>query len=391
MQHRHRLKRTLKTYLIVILALVVCFGGFVQSATADDPAIWEIAEHPYSNSDITFQDVVFINRTHGWVVGITTEGIGGGVILHSNDSGVSWHEQHHDSEQAFRQIAVIDDLTLWVTGRGGLVYTTDGGKQWINSTTIGPGASGLGGVIFSNATHGWTSTYSNLYTTTDAGQSWENVSSWVFDDNARDFHIRNSEIWVIGFYGIYYSNDFGVEWKQLYTHGGWSMSFVETGGAWAVDDNLLASSFDGYTWSSHALPRPSPFGGYYPPYFSDVFFVDPYNGWLGGLETPITYTPNGGLDWYDQGVEIDTRINGLEFINQTHGWAVGSDGTILRTTKGNEIGARLWRGLTDYVILIPIGATIIGIVAVVMLYRRRRMPEKPLSKQIQSSGTIDIE
>lgn len=369
--------------------MAICLEGFVQPTTADNPPIWEITEHPYVDSDVTFRDVIFINRTHGWVVGITTEGIGGGVILHSNNSGLSWHEQHHDAEQSFRQIAAIDDRSFWVSGFGCLVYTTDGGKHWFNSTRIGPGTSGLGGLIFYNVTHGWTSTYSNLYKTSDSGQSWENVSSWIFDDTARDFHIRNSEIWAIGFYGIYYSSDFGGEWTQLYPQGGGAMSFLETGEAWAIGSSMLASSLDGYTWQTHELPRPSPFGGYYPPYFSAVSFIDSSNGWLGSIETPIVYTPNGGLDWYDQGVEFDTAIMGLEFINRTHGWAVGSKGTILRTTKGNEIGTRLWKGLTDYVILAPIGLAIIGIVTVAILRKHHRGERLPQS--IEQSGTIGIE
>lgn len=374
----------------MIFTLAICLGGFIQPTTADDFPIWEATEHPYIDSDVSFRDVVFVNRTHGWVTGITSEGIGGGVILHSNDGGESWYEQYHDSEQWFLQIAVINYNTLWVAGLGGMVYTTDGGNHWHNSTRIGSGTTGLIGVIFNNSTHGWTSTNHDLFRTIDAGQSWENVSSWVFDDSGREYYIRNSEIWIIGFQGIYYSDDFGVEWAQVYSQGGWSMSFVENGGAWAVGDNMLASSADGVSWTAQALPRPTPFGGYYPPYFSDMFFIDPSNGWLGGSETPISYTPNGGLDWYDQGVEIDTRIMGIELINQTHGWAVGSKGTILRTTRGNTIGTRLWKGLTDYVILVPIGVTIIGIVAVFMLRKRQRR-ERQSPQSNEPSSSIGIE
>ncbi|MDF1541173.1 MAG: YCF48-related protein [Candidatus Thorarchaeota archaeon] len=386
---RSKIIGDISKYIIIYTIIAICIGSIARPVAEILP-IWEISEHPYVGSDVSFRDVVFINRTHGWVVGITTEGIGGGVILHSNDSGISWHEQYHDPEQRFQQIAIVDSKTLWVTGLGKLVYTTDGGKHWYNSTTIGSGTSGLSSITFSNVSHGWTSTNADLYKTTDAGQSWENVSSWIFDDTVKEFYIQNSKIWVISFYGIYYSNDFGGEWSQLYTQGGWSMSFLETGGAWAVGSSMLASSFDGYTWQTHELPRPSPFGGYYPPYFSAVSFIDQFNGWLGSIETPIVYTPNGGLDWYDQGVEFDTAIMGLEFINQTHGWAAGSKGVILRTTRGNEIGTRLWKGLTDYVILAPIGITIIGVVTVFILRKHRRRG-KQLPQSNEPSSAIGIE
>jgi photosystem II stability/assembly factor-like uncharacterized protein len=376
-------------HIIALTVIMMILVGVIPISVEGNSPIWEQTNHPYSDTDVSFRDIVFINSTHGWTTGITSEGIGGGIILHSNDSGRSWYEQYHDSEQRFRQIALIDAMRIWGTGFGRLIYTIDGGKSWTNSTTIGSGTTGLSSVTFSNSTHGWTSTNNDIFKTRDSGQSWENITSWNFPDTAREFEIRGSEIWVISFYGIYYSSDYGIEWQQLYSQGGWSLSFISSGGAWAVGSEMLASSFDGYSWSPHELPRPSPIGGVYPPYFSDVIFMDSFNGWIGGLETPVAYTPNGGLDWYDQGIEIDTRIMGLDFINMTHGWAVGSKGTILRTTKGTDIGTRLWRGVTDYVILIPIGVSILGIIVVIIRKKRRVRKQLPLSNQPSSSIGIE--
>ncbi len=363
--------RILRKHLIVLFSLALCFGGFIQPSAAIEPPIWEVLDNPWSDTYVFYNDVVFINETHGWVTGRTIEGIGGGTILHTDDGGTTWQEQHHDASQAFQQIAVIDQNTLWVTGRGGLVYTTDGGQTWQNSTTIGPG-SGLLAVIFANASHGWTSTKDILYNTVDCGQTWQNVSSWGFDDNVRDFYVQDSEMWAIGFYGIYYSNDLGGTWEQLYNQGGGGMSFPEDGGAWAVDDNMLAYSVDRRTWVSQQLPRPSPLGGFIGPYLSGIFFIDSSNGWLGGTETPVAYTPNGGLDWYDQEAGGNGRIMAFAFINQTHGWAVGSNSVILRTTRGNTIGVRLWKGLTDHVILLPLAALVVGVIIIWKRFPRRR-------------------
>jgi photosystem II stability/assembly factor-like uncharacterized protein len=361
--------RISKKYFVALLAIFVLFGGSMHTVTANDEPVWEELANPYTDTEVTFRDIVFINETHGWVVGITTEGIGGGVILHTNDGGNSWQEQHHDTTQAFRQISVVNNNTIWVTGRGGLVYTIDGGQEWKNSTTIGSGTSGLLSLSFINSTHGWTTTNRNLYKTVNGGQTWENVTSWTMDDTARDFFIQNSELWVIGFYGIYYSSDFGNTWSQLFGLGGWSMCFIDSNGAWAVDDEMIAYSFDGLVWNTQPLPRPSPFGAINQPYFSDILFLDSSHGWVCGLETPIAYTPNGGRDWYEQGIELDVRIMALEFLNQSHGWAVGSDGTILRTTHGGVYGTRLWQGLTDYVIMYPLSISLIGTLSAFIVIR----------------------
>lgn len=359
------------------LVIMMFFLGFVHPAAANDTPIWDILDNPYSNSDISFKDVKFLNSTHGFVVGVTTEGIGGGVILFTNNSGDSWFEQHHDANQRFRQISIVNQNVIWVTGLGGLVYTTDGGLNWANSTTIGSGLSGLGAISFVNETHGWTSTNKVLYTTSDSGVTWEDVASWQYNDTARDFHISDSRIWLIGYYGIYYSSDFGSTWSQQFNQGGWSLSFTEGDIAWAVADNMLAQSNDGLIWNSQALPRISPFGGFNPPYFSDVLFLTGSIGWIAGLETPVSFTPNGGIDWYTQNTGTDNvRINALDFINVTHGWAAGSRGTIIRTTRGDSYTSRLWKGLTDHVIVLPIVA-FIAIISIFILKKRTRNTNTP--------------
>ncbi|MGY5871606.1 MAG: YCF48-related protein [Candidatus Thorarchaeota archaeon] len=371
-------------HITISLVIMMFFFGSVHIAVANGTPIWDIIENPYSNSDVRYRDVKFLNSTHGFVVGVTTEGIGGGVILSTIDSGDSWFERHHDANQAFRQISIVDQNVIWITGRGGLVYTTDGGLNWTNSTTIGSGTSGLGAISFVNETHGWTSTNKVLYTTSDSGATWEDVASWQYNDTARDFHISDSRIWLIGSYGIYYSSDFGSTWSQQFNRGGWSLSSTEGDIAWAVADNMLARSNDGVQWYSQVLPRISPFGGYYPPYFSDVLFLTSSIGWLAGLETPVSFTPNGGIDWYTQNTGTDgVRIYTLDFINQTHGWAAGSQGTIIRTTIGDSYTSRLWKGLTDYVIILPILAAFIGISSIFIFrkrYRNTKGPARPTQK-----------
>lgn len=362
-----------KSFIVSIsatLVIMMLILGSAQPATTPNTPTWDILDNPYSGSDVSYKDVRFLNGTHGYVVGVTTEGIGGGVILFTNDSGNSWSEQYHDESQAFRQISIVNQNVIWITGRGGLVYTIDGGLHWINSTPIGSGTSGVSAISFANETHGWTSTNDVLYSSRNSGISWAVVTSWQYNDTARDFYIQGSRIWLIGYFGIYYSSDFGNTWSQQYNQGGWALSFTEGDIGWAVADNMLAHSNNGLIWKSQAVPRRAPFGGFNPPYFSDVLFLTSSIGLLAGLETPISFTPNGGVDWYIQITGTnDVRMNSLDFINETYGWAVGSRGTILRTTKGNFYSSRLWKGLTDYVIVIPILISFIGITSILVIKR----------------------
>ncbi len=356
-------------YLSSLMFYAPVFSGIAYGPLQTTETTWEQVESDYP--DALFRDVVFVNASHGWITGQVERGRGEGIILHTNDSGITWHEQFYNESQVFRHIEVIDQETLWVAARGRLYYTTDGGQIWNERVNIGPG-SGLLHVRFMNTTHGWTSTGRILYKTVDGGQSWQIVPSWTFNDTARYIHTSTIGLWIIGFYGIYFSSFNSEIWEQRFNQGGRSMSFVNDGMAWAVGSGMLARMVDGQTWISQTLPRPNPFGGFRLPYFSDIAFLDTSNGWLVGQETPIAYTPNGGWDWYAQDVPIESRIMSIFLHNQTHGWATGSNGVIMKTTKGNTIGTRLWKGVTDQVILSIIGISVLGIVGAIALLRRRK-------------------
>lgn len=68
-----------------------------------------------------------------------------------------------------------------------------------------------------------------------------------------------------------------------------------------------------------------------------------------GLSTPIVATSNGGRSWYAQNSGLtDTTLNRVDFVDNTHGWAVGEPheisgnsstpgpGTIIATTNGGK-------------------------------------------------------
>ncbi|MCK4565958.1 MAG: hypothetical protein KAU48_01480, partial [Candidatus Thorarchaeota archaeon] len=325
--------------IIIILLIIGCGVNSHSSSISvvekqsfipmQETATWQIQNHSYFHEDTTFRDVYFINSTHGWVVGQNKTGLGGGIILNTEDAGNSWNLQLYNSSHWFSSIDVIDSQTIWVTGTGGFVYTTNGGQSWNDSKVIDIEA-GLGAVKFINETHGWTSTMNDVYRTTDTGQTWLNITTWTFDDTLKMIHFASpSEAWAMGFFGIYHSEDSCETWEQQYSLGGWSLSFVSDSEAWAVADSWIAKMVDGETWTEQPTPRSSRGSGLsYPPYFTDVFFIDQMHGWLVGLETPVAYTPNGGAIWYAQDVpdEMDRRMMAVHFVNGTCGWVVGSGG-----------------------------------------------------------------
>ncbi len=357
-------------------------GGNGYAETGD---VWSRQEHGLNSTDLRFKDVEFVNSTHGWIVGEDRTGTYGGVILSTSDAGNSWHLSLNNSAPYHERMCIVDRQAIWVTGESALFYSFDLGRTW-NKSVVVDVESGMSTVEFFNRTHGWTATMGTLYRTTDGGESWQEVPGWSFSgDVPIEMHFSSAtEAWAIGFFGIYYSKDGGDVWDRQFNRGGWALSFVDAAEAWAVGESLLVHMTDDYTWTEEPLPRRSPIPALGSPYLTDVMFWDASNGWIVGgspSDAHVLYTPNGGSDWYEQESPAGPteRLMAIDLVNMTHGWAVGYDGIIIRTTQATSLGSRLWIGMTD-----PVFATnaLVGLVTVALLatgvllgrrhYRRRK-------------------
>lgn len=351
--------------------------------------VWTVVNDDFVSANVAPDDIVFVNVTHGWVLSKTEESLFNGIILHTRDGGDTWSSSLQNTSDRYRKIAVIDTDTIWVTCRTGLYYTNNSGNTW-HQIIVGTDNEDFSfyGVYFFNRTHGWTSSDTHMYKTVDSGKTWQMLNSVAADDRARMIRFLSpQEGWVIGSFGIYHTTDGGETWTKSYNKGGWTISVISATEAWAVGDEWIAKMSDGKTWVTQPSPRDSPFPPPIAPYYSDIFFLDSMHGWLAGLETEIAYTPNGGRDWYSQSFYGDTRVKSIYFINMTHGWAVGTGGYIYRTTRGDSLGARLWMGLSDPIIIGAISVPVVLIVSIIGLLRVRK---KQHVHQKSTDGTIDI-
>ncbi len=69
---------------------------------------------------------------------------------------------------------------------------------------------------------------------------------------------------------------------------------------------------------------------------NDVYFADSQNGWAVGYEGTILKTTNGGTTWIQVNSGIQEAIFSTHFTDLQNGWSVGSHGSILSTNNGGH-------------------------------------------------------
>jgi photosystem II stability/assembly factor-like uncharacterized protein len=76
--------------------------------------------------------------------------------------------------------AVSEERAFMGLGRGGLIWTRDGGRTWreaISYLVANPNDGTVGPIYFVDELHGWVVTYTAIFRTVDGGETWEFVGA----------------------------------------------------------------------------------------------------------------------------------------------------------------------------------------------------------------------
>lgn len=92
-----------------------------------------------------------------------------------------------------------------------------------------------------------------------------------------------------------------------------------------LNSAILHSSDGGGNWVSQKSPLPTD--------FMAIFFLDHNNGWAVGKNGAVIHTTDGGNNWIDKTgpVQTNKRLMDVQFVDSQQGWIVGNYGTILHT------------------------------------------------------------
>lgn len=103
-----------------------------------------------------------------------------GVVIKSNNNGVTWSAVASPTSGTLRAVEVMGPYTFWIgSGTGGIWYTTNGGETW---TQFSPsGVVRVDDIVFATEEVGYilagapNATTARLYTTFNAGQDWSST------------------------------------------------------------------------------------------------------------------------------------------------------------------------------------------------------------------------
>jgi len=123
-----------------------------------------------------FRDIQFVNENTGFVVGGRGTFGSTGVLLKTEDGGLTWNQAYSNKLPTLTHISIVDEQNIWVSGFGGTILsTTDLGLTWKKLTlAISPPPS-LTTIQFVDESNGWVGSrddWLGFYRTTDGGDTW---------------------------------------------------------------------------------------------------------------------------------------------------------------------------------------------------------------------------
>jgi photosystem II stability/assembly factor-like uncharacterized protein len=277
----------------------------------------------------SFRGLCLVNDQIIWVSGSN------GFVGKSLDAGKTWQWMQPKGYEKldFRDIQAFDENRAIIVNAGSPAYilsTTNGGKTWSEHYKNTDSAIFLDGLDFWDAQNGIIfgdpiEKKLQLLKTSDAGVTWQNISS--------NFNFTMA----IGEAGFAAS---GTTIKAL----GEGKVWIATGGA---ESNVYYSSNYGNTWKKFKCPIQQ--GESSTGVFSIDFFDAKRGIAVGGnylkdtdATNNVLYTTNGGKKWRKPRKGVSGYRSGVVYVNSSIGVATGTSGTDISLD-----GGRSWTNISS--------------------------------------------
>ncbi|MBU2652502.1 MAG: hypothetical protein KKA81_16370 [Bacteroidetes bacterium] len=276
------------------------------------------------------RDVYFLNSSRGFAVGALNDATGGGLILRTDDGGMTWLTDDVP-DIAVGNITFVDQDNGWAVGSHLLHRTRNGSAAeptWTEQTITDT----MNAVAFADTSLGWlVGKDGKILRTTNGGATWSSISPITSFSLFRLQFVGPDSGWAVGNNGvILFSADSGKSWVKQDWGGSNDLNglfFTDNMNGWVVGalGIMLHTTDGGVTWN--ILPA------YTSNDLEAVRFAPGGRGWAVGASGTILFTSDGST-WTSQPSGVATRLNSMFFLDDNVGWIVGVQGIVLRTTGG---------------------------------------------------------
>ena len=187
-----------------------------------------------------FKKLFFLNENMGWAVGsiFTSESGTEGKIWHTMDGGLSWEEQKIVDRQNLiksrgnrwnlKDIYFLNENIGWAAGKGVLLYTKDGGKNWKSDIGI---KGDFEKVKFINSQIGLAIEKIPELSifTSDGGKTWKSRKFPPIQNNSTLFLSREGFTLLLDSRGFLFKSKDNSEWELIKLNDEEWNSLIEKG------------------------------------------------------------------------------------------------------------------------------------------------------------------
>lgn len=321
-------------YIITFLILgLMCF-------VVDASAQWTTQN---SNTTETLNYIQFVTPDIGYVIGEN------GTFLKTTDAGDTWTSMGIPLSGEFGEISslhFVNELEGMIeVDNKGIAKTIDGGNNWemmdigedVGTITIRLIDDEIGILVNNN----------KIFRTTDFGDTWSEVSIGTLADefsSSDEIEFLNDNIgWIVTNSVMLKTYDGGLTWELDYsywTHPDLALNAALLHRIEAITEDILFVGSQYYIGFFSSIDGGDNFE-YIPMIVKDIDFLNASVGYAiddQGNAKLIKKTSDAGANWTIihefPSPSIFDNLYDLHFIDENIGFAVGSNGTIMKTVNG---------------------------------------------------------
>jgi photosystem II stability/assembly factor-like uncharacterized protein len=248
---------------------------------------------PVNSIEGNFRSVYLTSETVGWITGdLNGAGVDGNVYV--SISGGAYPETQKSMEYPMNTVFSLDKDHVWSGGENGqLLYSNDGGNNWIESSTK-PDFT-IFDIHFLDQKKGYASgSKGNIITSSDGGITWQDEFKYP-DIDIMSIHLIDSMTgWACGSRNTILFLEGDVAAPE------WIVSTID-------------NEKPGIIWR-------------------DIFFIDDHIGWVIGDGGAVYRSENAGKSWEREDTGSFSNLNAIFMVDYQTGWIVGDEGIILTYT-----------------------------------------------------------